>query len=151
MAIKKPLREIIMGLHDTLFDLHGAYRRVAMDYKFKSPSVQQEIFKSWRQYAVLTANDLQNKPVAPHDLDDSVSEVLLDIILGFDPDYAGCNEDDLVHAMHFDPLLHRYINDRLSDADLFHVMKGRPTLAHKDILQGALDRMEAINPLPKAA
>jgi hypothetical protein len=151
MAIEKPLREIIMGLHDTLFDLHGAYRRVAMDYKFKSPSVQQEIFKSWRQYAVLTANDLQNKPVAPHDLDDSVSEVLLDIILGFDPDYAGCNEDDLVHAMHFDPLLQSYIRERLSDRDLFHVMKGRPALQHREILQAALDRMETLNPLPKAA
>ena len=140
-----------MGLYDAIFDLHGAYRHAAITYEFKNPEAQAGIFKSWRQYAVLTATDLGNKSVAPHDLDDSVSEVLLDIILGFDPDYAGCNEDDLVHAMHFDPLLHRYINDRLSDADLFHVMKGRPTLAHKDILQGALDRMQAINPLAKAA
>ena len=140
-----------MGLYDAIFDLHGAYRHAAITYEFKNPEAQAGIFKSWRQYAVLTATDLGNKSVAPHDLDDSVSEVLLDIILGFDPDYAGCNEDDLVHAMHFDPLLQSYIRERLSDRDLFHVMKGRPTLAHKDILQGALDRMQAINSLPKAA
>lgn len=151
MAIKKPLREIIMGLHDTLFDLHGAYRRAAMDYQYKKPSVQEELFKSWRQYAVLTANDLQNKPVAPHDLDDSVSEVLLDIILGFDPNHAGCNEDDLVHAMHFDPLLQSYIRERLSDRNLFHVMKDRPELEHKDLLRSALDRIDQKTPMRKAA
>ena len=140
-----------MGLYDAIFDLHGAYRHAAITYEFKNPEAQAGIFRSWRQYAVLTATDLGNKSVAPHDLDDSVSEVLLDVILGFDPKHPGCDEEDLVHAMRFDPLLHRYVHDRLSDADLLHVMKGRPTLTHKDILQGALDRMQAINPLSKAA
>ena len=140
-----------MGLYDAIFDLHGAFRHAAITYEFQNPDAQATIFESWRKYAVLTATDLGNKSVASHDLDDSVSEVLLDVILGFDPNHASCDEEDLVHAMRFDPLLHRYINDRLSDADLFHVMKGRPALQHREILQAALDRMDTLNPLPKAA
>ena len=72
-----------MGLYDAIFDLHGAYRHAAITYEFKNPEAQAGIFKSWRQYAVLTATDLGNKSVAPHYLDDSVSEVLLDV--GFRP------------------------------------------------------------------
>lgn len=140
-----------MALDDALYQLHSAYRHAAMDYEFHSYDAQAQIFKSWRQYAVMTVTDLENKSIASKDLDDSVSEVLLGVILGFDPNYACCSENDLVHAMRFDPLLHRYINDRLSDADLFHVMKGRPALEHKEILQAALDRIEKIQPLPKAA
>jgi hypothetical protein len=156
MTLKKRPKEVKrkeneMALDDALDHLHCAYRHATMDYQYEDPSVQKEVFKSWRNYAVLTVNDLQNKPVAPHDLDNSVSEVLLGIILGFDPAHACCSEDDLVHAMHFDPLLQSYIRERLSDRNLFHVMKDRPELEHKDLLRSALDRIDQKTPMRKAA
>lgn len=140
-----------MGLYDTLFDTHVRLRSFALLYRLKSQESQEQIFKAWREFAVISATDFFDKQLSEHELDDAVSEVLLDLIIGPDAKEAQCTEEDLAHAMTFDAKLHRYVKRRLSDEELFYMIKRKPALPHRDLLQRALDAMPTLLRLQRAA
>jgi len=140
-----------MGLYDQLFDTNVSLRVFALRFRLKDPQAQAQVFKAWREFAVLTATDFFDKSLSEQSLDDAVSDVLLDMMIGPDPQEAQCSADDLVHAMTHDAKLHQYVKRRLSTGELLYVIKRAPGLPHRELLQKALDSMPELLTLTRAA
>lgn len=140
-----------MGLYDHVFETNWRLRVLALHFRLKDPQAQAQVFKAWREFAVLTATDFFDKSLSEQSLDDAVSDVLLDIMIGPDPQEAQCSADDLVHVMTHDAKLHQYVKRRLSTGELLYVIKRAPGLPHRELLQEALDGMPELPTLTRAA